>query len=59
MMHGEFDPVIPVDFARASCEILKQHEYPVEWHDYPMQHGVCMEEISHIGLWLATRLGEA
>lgn len=56
MMHGEYDPVIPIDFARQSCEILKQHKYSIEWHDYPMQHGVCMEEIRHIGHWLTTTL---
>jgi len=57
MMHGKYDPLVPVEFARQSCEILKSHHYSVEWHDYPMQHSVCLEEISLIGDWLATRLG--
>ena len=56
MMHGEFDPVIPVEFARQSCATLKAHDYPVEWHDYPMQHGLCLEQISHISQWLASNL---
>lgn len=56
MMHGEFDPVIPVEFARQTCEILKHHDYPIEWHDYRMQHSVCMEEIQRIATWLTTRL---
>jgi phospholipase/carboxylesterase len=56
MMHGEYDPVIPVEFARQSCEILRQHHYPIEWHDFPMQHGVCQEEITRVAKWLTTRL---
>jgi phospholipase/carboxylesterase len=56
MMHGEYDPVIPLEFARQSCAILKQHHYAVEWHDYPIQHGVCAEEIKRAGEWLASRL---
>lgn len=56
MMHGQHDPVIPVGFARQSCKILQHHNYPIEWHDYPMQHGVCIEEIQRISNWLTTRL---
>ncbi len=56
MAHGEHDPVIPISFASQSFEILKEHNYPVEWHSYPMQHGVCLEEIKLIGEWLADRL---
>ena len=32
--------------------ILLQHGYAVEWHEYPMPHSVCIEEIGHIGAWL-------
>jgi phospholipase/carboxylesterase len=24
----------------------------MEWHEYPMQHSVCAEEIVDIGAWL-------
>ena len=27
--------------------------YNVEWHEYPMQHSVCAEEIQDIGAWLS------
>jgi phospholipase/carboxylesterase len=26
--------------------------YDLQWHDYPMEHSVCMEEIEHLGRWL-------
>jgi phospholipase/carboxylesterase len=27
----------------------------VEWHEYPMAHEVCMEEIAHWSAWLRAR----
>jgi phospholipase/carboxylesterase len=24
----------------------------VEWHDYPMEHSVCMEEVQALNQWL-------
>ena len=56
MMHGEYDPVIPVGFAKQSCEVLQNHDYAVEWNHYPMQHAVCAEEIERIGQWLLGQL---
>ena len=52
MAHGSQDPMIPVDRARASRDALTQLGYAVEWHEYPMQHSVCLEEISDIAAWL-------
>ena len=52
MAHGSFDPMVPCAFGEASCEFLKQADYNVQWHSYPMQHQVCMEQIADIGRWL-------
>lgn len=52
MMHGEYDPVIPVQAGLQSRDFLNQSGYNVEWHSYPMQHSVCLEEIQYIGRWL-------
>ena len=52
MVHGRMDPVIPVGRAEQSRDLLQQLGYNVEWHDYPMQHSVCQEEVAHIGAWL-------
>jgi phospholipase/carboxylesterase len=51
--HGTHDPVIPLAMATASHEKLTASGYPVEWHEYPMQHSVCMEEVAAISVWLA------
>jgi phospholipase/carboxylesterase len=52
MVHGTADPVIPVQRAEQSRDLLKQLGYQVEWHDYWMQHSVSPQEIIDIGNWL-------
>lgn len=52
MAHGTFDPMIAVDRAKASRDLLLRLDYPVDWHEYPMEHSVCAEEIVHLGRWL-------
>jgi phospholipase/carboxylesterase len=52
MAHGSVDPVIPPEMATASRDKLGELGYRVDWHDYPMQHSVCMEEVQAISMWL-------
>ena len=52
MVHGRMDPVIPIGRATQSRDLLQQWGYNVEWHDYPMQHSLCQEEVDHISAWL-------
>lgn len=58
MAHGQFDPVVRYALGEASYQALKQLNYPVEWHRYPMEHSVCLEEIHDIGHWLVDRLAD-
>jgi len=52
MAHGAQDPVVPYAMGSKSKELLGKMGYSVEWHEYPMQHSVCLEEIQDIGAWL-------
>ena len=52
MAHGSFDPMLPMALGQQSCEALEKAGYAVEWHDYPMAHAVCAEEIADIRNWL-------
>ncbi len=56
MMHGNYDPVIPLATAERSKGRLESAGYSVQWHTYPMQHAVCAEQIVTIGQWLRGRL---
>jgi len=57
MAHGTHDPMIPMARALRAREVLTGLGYRLEWHEYPMPHSVCVEEIAHIGAWLAKVLG--
>ena len=52
MAHGSADPVIPLQRAEQSRDLLIVLGHDIEWHEYPMQHSLCQEEIADIGLWL-------
>lgn len=52
LVHGTADPVILIDRAVQSRDLLQTLDYPLEWHEYMMQHSVCQEEIDDIGNWL-------
>jgi phospholipase/carboxylesterase len=57
LAHGRHDPVIPFDRAVASRDALVAMGYPVEWHEYAMEHSVCGEEIVDLNRWLLRVLG--
>ncbi len=52
MAHGSFDPMLPIALGQHSHETLRNAGYAVEWHEYPMAHAVCAEEIADIRTWL-------
>lgn len=52
MAHGRVDNVIPITFAAESKRQLLESGYQVEWHEYPMPHSVCREELIDIRNWL-------
>lgn len=56
MAHGRSDPVVPYALGKASAERLSELGYQPEWHEYAMQHSVCMEEVRDVAAWLSHRL---
>ncbi len=52
MAHGSFDPMLPMQWGQMSAEKLIATGFKVEWHDYPMAHAVCPDEIRDIREWL-------
>jgi len=56
-VHGTLDPMVTFERGLASRERLRELGYSVEWHEYPMQHQVCLEEIRDLGRWFAARFG--
>lgn len=56
MCHGRMDPVVHFAMGTEARDTLKAQGHAVEWHEYPMQHEVCAEELAEIGRWLSARL---
>jgi phospholipase/carboxylesterase len=52
LAHGRADPVIPIQRAEQSRDLLLASGYQVEWHEYMMQHSVCPEEMTDMSHWL-------
>ncbi len=57
MAHGSDDPVVPIARAIRSRDLLTSLAVDVSWHEYPMPHAVCAEEIEAIAAFLRQRLG--
>jgi len=56
LAHGQQDNVVVAERGQASRDALRALGYEVEWHEYPMAHSVCMEEIADLNAWLVKTL---
>jgi phospholipase/carboxylesterase len=52
MCHGQYDAMLTLQIGQSSRDQLIKLGLKVEWHEYPMAHEVCVEEIERIGTWL-------
>ena len=52
LAHGRSDPMIALARATASRDTLLALGHSVEWHEYPMPHSVCAEEVADLNRWL-------
>jgi phospholipase/carboxylesterase len=57
LAHGSADTMIPLARASASRDALRAMGHAVEWHEYPMPHAVCAEEVRDLKRWLLDVLG--
>lgn len=56
MAHGRLDAVVVPTRAEASRDKLLRLGYDIAWHDYPMGHEVCPQEIRDLNGWLSVLL---
>ncbi len=52
LAHGAYDNVVVPARALAARELLTGLGYAVEWHEYPIAHSVCLEEIADLNAFL-------
>lgn len=55
-LHGTHDPVVLPELGKAAYAFLLSQGISASWHDYPMQHSVCDDELTDIAQWLTQRL---
>ena len=56
MAHGTQDPVVQINRAEMSRDVLASLGYQVQWHTYPMPHSVHPKEIADISAFLQSVL---
>ena len=52
MGHGTFDPMVMHQWGKATEQRLAEAGFSIAWHEYPMAHAVCPDEIRDIRAWL-------
>ncbi len=53
--HGKYDMIVPYDTGLESYNKFRTHGFNISWKGYPMDHGVCLDEIKDISLWFQDR----
>jgi phospholipase/carboxylesterase len=56
MAHGESDEILTLDVAERSRKALGAIGAEIEWHQYPMAHNLCTQEVADLRQWLIRRL---
>lgn len=54
MSHGIIDSVVAIETGKAAFDGLKALGYDIQWHDYLMEHSLCIEEIEQIAGFINT-----
>jgi phospholipase/carboxylesterase len=52
LAHGQRDPVVALARGAAARDLLREQGQPLQWHEYPMEHSVCIEELQALQGWL-------
>jgi phospholipase/carboxylesterase len=52
MAHGRKDAMVTMERGLAARDALTALGYNIAWHDYPMEHSMCMEEVTELNHWL-------
>lgn len=54
--HGEYDQVLPLAMAQRSRDHLQSLGLHPQFRVYPMEHGVCLEEVEDVSQWIQSLL---
>lgn len=52
MAHGTMDSIIHPRIAKQAFNHLTAMNYSISWHEYPMEHSLCLQEIQDISAFI-------
>lgn len=52
LAHGQRDGIVPLGRGQAARDAVQALGHPMDWHHYPMEHSVCVEEVQALNQWL-------
>ncbi|HAL55633.1 MAG TPA: phospholipase [Bacteroidetes bacterium] len=50
--HGQYDPVIPIQFGRRISELLSKTQADFTYREYPIPHTISEESLTDVATWL-------
>lgn len=54
---GLYDQVVLPAWTKQSIDTLQQQGFQqITWHEYPMEHSICVQEINDLALWFNTQI---
>ena len=57
MAAGQFDPIVLPAWTKQSFDWLQSRGFQhVAWHEYPMEHSICAQEIRDLAGWLTMQI---
>lgn len=57
MAAGRFDPIVLPAWTKQSLDWLQLRGFEhIAWHEYSMEHSICIEEIRDLAAWLTSRI---
>lgn len=55
--HGSYDPIVPESLGQAATGMLQELGFEPEYHRYPMEHSLCLEEVRDLDRFFSRCLG--
>lgn len=54
---GQYDPIVLPAWTKQSMDFLKAYGFQnITWHQYPMEHAICAQEVEDMANWLNTQV---
>lgn len=56
LTHGEFDPIVPINFATKTKILFAKNNLPLDYLTYPIQHEISEQSIFDVKNWISKNI---